>query len=596
MAPMSSTELLFLQRHRDASRLFGLAEPETLAVVQAAEKLGKVLKDCDFVGGVALCVSVAAKAGGDLPTGDEFLEVANFNKAVLRKTAQGVCLMLFLLGRAVQYSDCIAALGVDCTAVLETAGLLTRVKYADARVALLSPVQIYPFSVSSSSVKLFFATDYDVESSSADLQRLRVMPIGIDSLTLACALPHDGSLVHRRVLDVCCGSGIQGLAAAGCGATSVLCTDVSPRAVRFTSFNIVLNGLSNTVKAAVGDCRQMVSAYARCFDVILANPPFVAVPDELASCGQYSPALYVSGGRDGSDVVRGLVADLAASVGSPDAIDASTMPEVVDSGEMLDAPCVRTTMPNTGASPPASPPEAARPQVRRRGCCLLIVAQLPNIDDAHEWLAYAAQSACSGKSVTAGCLELLTVYDQRHTITAAQYAAGRALDARCSRQAWARAMKAAGVSTMGFGVVVARAREQCEAPAPFPATSIGRGKTLQAAQSWLLAAESECQSPRSEDESSGVCKQSGRVLIDFPGGSAATATMLHGAGLIQLQQAVGWGVVGQVPVPQFGGSQVETLVGSGAFGVRQPQQQRRGQGETTDASRPREARLGDGLA
>ena len=162
--------------------------------------------------------------------------------------------------------------------------------------------------------------------------------------------------------------------------------------------------------------------------------------------------------------------------------------------------------------------------------------------------------------------------------------------------AWARAMKAAGVSTMGFGVVVARAREQCEAPALFPATSIGRGKTLQAAQSWLLAAESECQSPRSEDESSGVCKQSGRVLIDFPGGSAATATMLHGAGLIQLQQAVGWGVVGQVPVPQFGGSQVETLVGSGAFGVRQPQQQRRGQGETTDASRPREARLGDSLA
>ena len=175
----------------------------------------------------------------------------------------------------------------------------------------------------------------------------------MDSLQLALAL-FNAPLTDKRCVDVCCGSGIQGLVAAALGASLVLACDVSARAVRFARFNAMLNGLENTmVVAAPGNCYSPVDVFLRAgcadrphdqndgttsseaheatslFDVILANPPFVAVPTDL----NLDPALYVSGGTDGADVVRQLV---------------------------------------RGA-----------PLRLARGGCLLLVAQLPNIDTAH---------------------------------------------------------------------------------------------------------------------------------------------------------------------------------------------------------------------
>ncbi|CAM9209814.1 unnamed protein product [Scytosiphon promiscuus] len=49
----------------------------------------------------------------------------------------------------------------------------------------------------------------------------------------------------EEILDLCCGSGVQGIAAAVLrrGEASVTCVDISPRAVRFARFNALLNGL-----------------------------------------------------------------------------------------------------------------------------------------------------------------------------------------------------------------------------------------------------------------------------------------------------------------------------------------------------------------
>ncbi len=73
-----------------------------------------------------------------------------------------------------------------------------------------------------------------------------------------------------RVLDLGCGSGIVGLAAARAGAM-VLAIDKNPRAVRATRINAMLNRLS--VEAIESDLFERVADELR-FQLIAFNPPF----------------------------------------------------------------------------------------------------------------------------------------------------------------------------------------------------------------------------------------------------------------------------------------------------------------------------------
>jgi methylase of polypeptide subunit release factors len=75
-------------------------------------------------------------------------------------------------------------------------------------------------------------------------------------------------------LDLCSGSGIQGLVAAR-QAERVICTDLSARAVAFAAFNARLNGLEN-VSCTAGD--RFAAVAGRRFDHIVCNPPFVLAP------------------------------------------------------------------------------------------------------------------------------------------------------------------------------------------------------------------------------------------------------------------------------------------------------------------------------
>jgi SAM-dependent methyltransferase len=78
----------------------------------------------------------------------------------------------------------------------------------------------------------------------------------------------------ENLLDLCSGSGIQGLVAADhCG--HVTCADLSPRAAAYAAFNARLNGLDN-VSCVTGDRFAAVSG--RRFDQIVCNPPFVLAP------------------------------------------------------------------------------------------------------------------------------------------------------------------------------------------------------------------------------------------------------------------------------------------------------------------------------
>ena len=75
-----------------------------------------------------------------------------------------------------------------------------------------------------------------------------------------------------RVMDLGCGCGIVGIAAAKrCGAENVVMSDVDPNAVETARENAEKNGVGN-VKIVVSDGFDGVDASG--FDFILSNPPY----------------------------------------------------------------------------------------------------------------------------------------------------------------------------------------------------------------------------------------------------------------------------------------------------------------------------------
>ena len=140
---------------------------------------------------------------------------------------------------------------------------------------------------------LRFMTDHRYHLRQDDrLDEEPVMYIGMDSHGLVQTAPRERC---GRVLDLCCGSGIQGLVASQY-AEQVVAVDINPRAIRFARFNQQLNGIENY------ECR-LGSLYAPVdrerFDVILANPPFVPSPRQ--------DTRFRDGGAGGEDVLRDIL-------------------------------------------------------------------------------------------------------------------------------------------------------------------------------------------------------------------------------------------------------------------------------------------------
>jgi carbamoyltransferase len=123
-----------------------------------------------------------------------------------------------------------------------------------------------------------------------------VYPVGSDSEILAnlASVPEGG-----RVLDLCTGTGVQGLKAAALAST-VIGVDVGPRGVALAGCNAALNGVAN-FSARRGDLYAPVAGEQ--FDAIIVNPPFVSSPHR-------GPA-YHSGGPLGDRVLRRAVSGLS---------------------------------------------------------------------------------------------------------------------------------------------------------------------------------------------------------------------------------------------------------------------------------------------
>ena len=140
---------------------------------------------------------------------------------------------------------------------------------------------------------LLFVTDHRYMIREEDrLDEDPVMYIGMDSHGLVQTAPRKSC---DRVLDLCCGSGIQGLVASRY-ARNIVAVDLNPRAVRFARFNAQMNGIVN-YEVRLGSLYEVVRNEE--FDCILANPPFVPSPEESIK--------FRDGGASGENILMAIV-------------------------------------------------------------------------------------------------------------------------------------------------------------------------------------------------------------------------------------------------------------------------------------------------
>ena len=172
-----------------------------------------------------------------------------------------------------------------------------------AEGTISSRVQVTPML---SDLHIF--TDWQQTGRSATVEP--VMYLGADSQSLAWVQPRKPA---QHVLDLCSGSGVQGIVAARYYAEHVTFIDFNPRAVRFSRLNLVFNGLERKGFVLLGDLYRALEGNSEVlvreggptdgrFDVILANPPYIPIPK--ASRARHA---YGDGGPDGERIIKRII-------------------------------------------------------------------------------------------------------------------------------------------------------------------------------------------------------------------------------------------------------------------------------------------------
>lgn len=118
--------------------------------------------------------------------------------------------------------------------------------------------------------------------------------IGLDSLLLAGNLRYNG----KALLDLCAGSGFQGILAALAGVDRVVSVDLNPLACNIIGLNAALNGVADKITVLHSNLFDGIDER---FDMILANPPYIPIPREV------SYYLSGDGGEDGLTVIREIL-------------------------------------------------------------------------------------------------------------------------------------------------------------------------------------------------------------------------------------------------------------------------------------------------
>jgi ribosomal protein L3 glutamine methyltransferase len=114
-----------------------------------------------------------------------------------------------------------------------------------------------------------------------------------------------------RVLDLCCGCGCIGIAAAlAFPDAAVDLTDIDPRAVDLARRNVALHGLEARARVYLSDLFDGLGDER--WDLIVSNPPYVDRTDMASLPAEYrhEPVCGLAGGEDGLDLVARMLAEL----------------------------------------------------------------------------------------------------------------------------------------------------------------------------------------------------------------------------------------------------------------------------------------------
>ena len=122
-----------------------------------------------------------------------------------------------------------------------------------------------------------------------------------------------------NVWDVCTGSGCVACAiAANAPGVKVLASDISPAALAVAEENATKLGLTQQVTFIPADLLSLPadSPYNdEFFDVITANPPYVAESDPVGESTKFEPRGALYAGADGMDVLRRLIPQVPKKLG-----------------------------------------------------------------------------------------------------------------------------------------------------------------------------------------------------------------------------------------------------------------------------------------
>lgn len=119
----------------------------------------------------------------------------------------------------------------------------------------------------------------------------------------------------ERILDLCCGGGCIGIAAAlAFPAARVDAVDISPDALAVTRINIARHDVGTRLQAMQSDLFAALGGQR--YDVIVANPPYADAADMARLPPEYrhEPALALVAGEHGLDVIARILREAHAYV------------------------------------------------------------------------------------------------------------------------------------------------------------------------------------------------------------------------------------------------------------------------------------------
>ncbi len=113
----------------------------------------------------------------------------------------------------------------------------------------------------------------------------------------------------RRVLDLCCGSGCLGIAAAVNVPCRVVMVDISREALAVCRENVRRQKLTRCVTCVEADALENPPMLIGAFDMVMCNPPYIPEDDIMGldvSVRDYEPRSALDGGADGLDFYRSI--------------------------------------------------------------------------------------------------------------------------------------------------------------------------------------------------------------------------------------------------------------------------------------------------